>query len=305
MSHFDDDKYKHLPQAFRRRMAAQQETPNDENPSDLTTDDDELPQADDQTETDLPDNETGEPQELDEITKLRNDLNSSNGRLRKLEEENARLRIQAENGSFVAQKLLELQAQQKQQPETTEPQNQNHDDAELAELIDELGEVAGKTIWQTRQEAKAAHEQLAQLQSQQQTEKINAKREQFSRAVAAQIPEIQTLLGDENFQAFLQSKKSFDGTSALQFVAAVPDNLDVEKIPQVRALIDEYHNQHAQPKQRKPSAPPTRKAGGETQENTTAKRPMNAKEKAHLAKLMRKPNAKAEIAAFKAKFLKE
>lgn len=308
-----NEKFPHLPEAYRRRMvereqALQQEMNADDVADDgnaLLTNDDDLTDENGATPDGFEHHESENENGADEAEKLRNDLNSERGRRKKAEEENARLRVLEANNAFLSQRIMELQAGQGKQPETPAPE-QADDEAELVALQEELGEVAGKSIWQARQEAKQAQMQLAQIQAQIQDEKLKARKADFSRAVAAQIPEIQTLLNDDGFQSFLESKTSWDGTTALQFVASVPDNLDIEKIPQVRVLIDEYQkSKQTAPKQRKPSAPPKQGRGGGNFEQEPALKKMTDKDRAYLAMLKRKPYSKELIRQFMAQFQPE
>lgn len=303
-----EDKWKNMPNAFRRRMAERNE---------LEANDNEELQEEQNHELDV-DDFVGEENHgaviagQDEVNdydeehkKLLNDLSSANGRLRKLEEENARLRVQAENGSFAARRLLEIQ-QEREQQQANQKQSiddKSDDDFDESNLFDEIGEVGGKALLDARHKAYEASNEIAKLRQQLQEQQLTERRARFSQAVANQLPEIQTILDDENFISFLKNKTSFDGSSAFDFVSNVPNNLDIEKIPAVRALIDEY-KQVTVKKQRKASSPPVQNKSI-YEEDKPALKEWTQKDRAYLAKLMRQPNSKEKIAQFKAKFKKE
>lgn len=310
-----DEKFPHLPEAYRRRMVEREQAKQQEmNADDVADDESRLPPSDNDfvQGAETPDNdethhENQAETEVDDPVKLRNDLNSERGRRLKAEEENARLRVQAENAAFLQQRIQEIQAQREQNPQNHQgqPEQAKADDFDFDALADELGELPSQALRLANQKAQQANEAVRQMQSQMEQERLQRQREQFSREVAKQIPEIQVLLQNDDFNQFLANKQSWDGSTALQFVGNVAQNINIDGIPKVRALIDEYQqSQQAAPKQRKPTSPPKRQSGGGGFEQEPALKTMTDKDRAHLLRLAR-TGKKAEILAFKAQFKKE
>lgn len=298
--------WKHLPSAYLKKSLDEQQSQSDEDESsnEFENQDFEFPPIEENQQDDFQDeNEEGE--ENFNIDKLKNDINSANGRVKKLEEENARLRLQFENEAFAAKRLLEIQKEREaKEAEENKSNDDSDDDFDEEELSLELGEKNARLILNARKEALEAKSNLAKMQESLNNEKLEQKRFNFSKAVAEQIPNIQPLLENDQFIQFLKNKKSFSGETAFDFVVSVPQNLSINQIPQVKALIDEYQQTHQNNgNKRKPTTPPRQKSDeGFKQEKLKDWTP---KDKAYLAQLMRVPNNKEAIAKFKSQFKKE
>lgn len=118
-------------------------------------------------------------------------------------------------------------------------------------LLEEMGERSASLLLNTSKQVKELSQKIER--NFEETKKRN-----FAMCVSKDIPEIQGLLSEnKDFQTFLENKRDFSGRTALDFVASVPANMDVNDIPKVRALIDEFKKSQENPKQkRKTSAPP-------------------------------------------------
>lgn len=214
-----------------------------------------------------------------------NDDKAWKGRLKKVQEENERLKAAVQNGSFAAAKLLEMQEREKQK------------DAELAELRSRLDGMGAQKPGESDDEGGLFSEderdtlsmefgdealnvlenKLKGLRGKGVDDDVRALREELRRrdeeskralwfeTMRNQIPEIQGLLqANSGFLAFLQEKRDFSGRTALDVVEQAGNDLDVGKIPLIRSWIDEFKGGNEKV-QRKASARPLG-GGGHTHE---------------------------------------
>lgn len=277
-------------------------------------DDERGDDADDADDADaVSDDEDVSDDDGDAVRKRENDVSAWKGRLKKAQEEAERYRLAAENGSFAAAKLLEMQEKQKAaeaeleelRKERAQWQQQRAADAlpeEAAALEQELGADAVKAILSLiNKSGGSGSDDVRRLREELQAREAQAHQNRWFGAVSAQIPEFQGMVTtDEAFVEFLKEKKDFSGNSAFDAVAAVGRDMDIEKIGFIRSLIDEYQEGRAERKPKRVAS--ARPMGGGSVSFEKTKRKMTAKDRAHLEALKRKPGARDELIAFRAKF---
>lgn len=147
----------------------------------------------------------------------------------------------------IIERLLAIQEEKKTANKAKSEDLQEEEDF----LLEEMGERSASFLRNTNKKVEELNQRFEKN-----LEEIKTRN--FAMCVSKDIPEIQGLLSEnKEFQTFLENKRDFSGRSALDFVASVPANKNVDDIPKVRALIDEFKKSQETPKQkRKTSAPP-------------------------------------------------
>ena len=261
--------------AFRNRLLKRQQdeqaarehekhnNENDDSFSDDESEDSINESSFDELESTASNQEDDEKSEDSELSKLQRDYQSMLGRLKQTQEEKERYRIGAENGSFAAVKLLEVQEKLKAK------------EKELEQL-------------------KSAKAENPPPDSQELTDEEEMKK---------QIPDFQGLISSDatGFQEFLKNKTDWAGNNAFDLVGQIGANMDISKIGLIRHLIDEYNNQkNRNVKNKVATAPPT--VTGQAVSQGKEKRVMTDSDKRELARLKKTPNSAESIRKFYAKF---
>ncbi|MFZ7136626.1 cell envelope integrity protein TolA [Avibacterium avium] len=279
MEHQDLEKYGNLPTQVRQALLATDEKQpsehieNDEQEQDNSpATPEEVPQQSEQQQIEPP--QTNVEQED-------NDVKAWKGRLNKEQEAhkstNARLLAEAEarqqaelKAKEAEEKLTALQQQleQQKQPESQPPQKAEDElsTTEEEEIVSLLGATGRKLLDRLRQQpanpsaqppediGKIVDERLKQAQEQQAQQ---TRQQAFIQALNETVPELQGLMNNSAFTQFLNSKVvDFYGNTAAMFVGHIGKTYDIEKLPQFRALVDEF-NQSQQPPKPAVTAPPS------------------------------------------------
>ena len=216
-----------------------------------------------------------------------------------LAEVNERQRIEQEKQAL--QKELEtLKAQQANtqsaKPKTGKPNNDTlFTDEELDDLEFSLGEQ-GKSMAdrlrhqsqgnQTQDNLPLNIDELIDKKFQQEREReYQARQEQaFSKALTEQVPELQGLFTDNGFTDFLRNKPvDFAGNTAETLVSWIGQTKNIEMLPKLKALVDEY-TQTTAPKKERATAPPTSASAAVSRKAKRAKKALTpaVREKMHL-----------------------
>ncbi|MFU2079357.1 hypothetical protein ACLSYV_03585 [Avibacterium avium] len=279
MEHQDLEKYGNLPTQVRQALLATDEKQPSENVEIEDKEQDnpsvtaeEVPEQSEQPQIEPP--QTNSEQQED------NDVKAWKGRLNKEQEAhkntNARLLAEAEarqqaelKAKEAEEKLTALQQQleQQKQPESQPPQKVENElsTTEEEEIISLLGATGKKLLDRLRQPAnpptqppedigKIVDERLKQAQEQQAQQ---TRQQAFIQALNETVPELQGLMNNSAFTQFLNSKVvDFYGNTAAMFVGHIGKTYDIEKLPQFRALVDEF-NQSQHPSKPAVTAPPS------------------------------------------------
>ncbi|QEY24791.1 hypothetical protein [Neisseria animalis] len=239
--------------------------------------------------------------------KTANDINAWKGRLKKEQEEKERYRIAAENGSFAAAKLLEMQEREKQREaeleelrrereawqkskmQTPEDDGDVFSETEMEALSLEMGGESARILAEKLKGLRRnvpASDDVAQLRAEIAQAKEAERRRVWFEAMGRDIPEIQGLLtGNQAFVDFLQSETDFSGNSAFDMVRAAGETMDAGKIPMIRALIDKFNQRGEVKEKRVATAKPA--GGGTPMRESGGKKRAGKKEWAERERLMR------------------
>lgn len=316
MSMLDEDTLPpNLPPDVRERLLAQGKD-GSQNPSDTETSSVE----DDEQQPDAPESfESGDVEQVEPVPEsemdsgeLSNEDKTWKGRLEQAQKENALLKAQAENNTFLSGKLLEEQERRKQleaellafkqqqqaqaqvQPTTSQTTSAlSLSEEEKERLRDEMGDFAAEKHI-------ALMEELAQLKSgganadvlalkqqfeaQQQAQQARL-REEFGKELVKQLPEFQGYVATKNleFDEFLRNTPVLGYSSAHEKFVDVCQRADVAALPELRLLIDVFEGRKQQAKTvkqgRVPTAPPAR---GSQAAQPTGKRKATDKERMEL-----------------------
>lgn len=315
--------------AFRNRLlkrqqdeqtAREREKHNNENDDSFSDDESEdsiNESSFDELESTASNQEDDEKSEDSELSKLQRDYQSMLGRLKQTQEEKERYRIGAENGSFAAVKLLEVQEKLKAKEKELEqlksakaenppPDSQELTDEEESQLRDEIGDLAAsKFIQLLKKENKDSdlNKEIEKLRQEIHDSELMKHREKWFNEMKKQIPDFQGLISSDatGFQEFLKNKTDWAGNNAFDLVGQIGANMDISKIGLIRHLIDEYNNQkNRNVKNKVATAPPT--VTGQAVSQGKEKRVMTDSDKRELARLKKTPNSAESIRKFYAKF---
>lgn len=217
-----------------------------------------------------------------------------------LAEVNERQRIEQEKQAL-QKELDELKAQQsnaiKAKPKTEKPNaDPLFSDEELDDLEFSLGEQGKSMAERLRHQPQGNQSQdnppqlnideLIEQKFQQERERERQARQEqaFSKALVEQVPELQGLFTDNGFTDFLRNKPvDFAGNTAETLVSWIGQTKNIEMLPKLKALVDEY-TQKTAPKKERATAPPTSASAAVSRKPKRAKKTLTpaVREKMHL-----------------------